>query len=85
MKLTCSLTESVKVADVAEVHHPATEVGGHLGAAPVALVLHELLRRDENARGRGYTLRRTVCFLVGWGGWEVRQYEQLQAAAVSVS
>lgn len=46
-------TESVKVADVTEVHYPATEVGSHFRAAPVAFVLHELLRSRDNGGERG--------------------------------
>lgn len=37
----------VQMADVAEVHYAPAEVGGDLPAAPVTLVLHELLRGES--------------------------------------
>ena len=41
--------KAVQMADIAEVHYTSAEVGSDLPAAPVALVLHELL--PEGSKG----------------------------------
>ena len=42
--------EPMQMANIAEVHNASAEVGGHLPAAPVTLVLHELLRDQRRHR-----------------------------------